>query len=77
MEIVGQLRSWPQDEEWLKLVREYDQMQSAQAESGWVLRAPAAVPPAGPSRPVAGAPLYDDGREREVIEEVEAVLSAL
>lgn len=39
----------------VELVREYDQLQSAQAERGWVLRVPAAVPTAGPSRPVARA----------------------
>ena len=54
MEIVEQLRSWPQNEE-CKLVREYDQLQSAQAGRGSVLRAPAPVPIAGASELVAGA----------------------
>ena len=55
LEILGQLHSWPEDEEWMKLVQEYIALQAEQAESEWVLRASAPIPTARPSRPVRGS----------------------
>lgn len=49
LEILAQLHRWPEDEEWMKLVGEYMALQTEQAERGWVLRSPAAVPATGPS----------------------------
>lgn len=44
VEILGQMREYPGDEEWNELVREYESVRVEQAERGWVLRAPAPLP---------------------------------